>query len=173
MSSGNNTDNINEILHKRAEQLAKSIESSELVESSTILVFHVGNEQKYAIPYYPVQRVSKLEIIRSIPNLSALFMGVIYLNSVVWPVINGAELFNLVSKQSFNPEFLILMNKDDTKIALATNTVVGLVPYNKDKQLTQFENNHNGTHLIKGVYETDIALIDIDATFTLIKDYTP
>lgn len=165
---------INEILHNRAIQLAKLSDSTALVESSTILVFQLGEEQKYGIPYYPIQRVSKLERISPIPNLSTLFMGIVQLNSEAWPVVNAAELFDLSTKQSFTPEFLILMVKEDIQFALATSMVIGLVPFNKKAELSHFDHGEKTeSSLIKGIYEQDISLIDIETTFNFIRNYTP
>jgi chemotaxis signal transduction protein len=174
MSTGNKEVNIDEVLNSRAKQLAKKTIDNTLVETSTILVFNVGTEQKYAIPYYPVQRVNKISNIRKIPDTKNLFMGVTYLNSEVWPVINTAELLSLIDKRSFKADYFILLSKNGTKVALATSTVIGLEPFDKQKILTKFdEDTTTKSNLIKGIYGKDIALIDIETTFELIKNYNP
>lgn len=164
--------NTQSILDKRAKQLAREVEDSALVESSTILLFTLGLHQKYALRYHPVLRVNKIDKITQIPNLHPLFMGVIYTNAEVWPVIHGVQLYQTEAGSDFTPNYLIFLQKDKQKYALAVDTVIGLTPFNQNQKLTKFEYRElDKKKLIDGVYGEDIALINIDKTFNFIKDF--
>lgn len=173
MTKANEDKKINDILHARALQLAKSKTDTEIVQSSTILVFHVGENEKYAIPYHNVERVERINNIRTIPKLDPLFLGITYLNSEVCAVVNCANMLNIKSEEVYKPEFIILLTQDNVSIALASNTILGLIPFEKNQKLTHFDTDDGrDVALIDGVYQTDITLINLNKTFNYIKNYT-
>jgi len=160
---------LNEVLAKRAEELAREKDDTALVDTSTILAFSLGTEEVYALPYQDVFKVCNMVPITPVPAIHPIFLGLVYLNAEVWPVVELNKLLNL--KQNDDYEMLILLKQQQTRIALAISEIKGLVQYDGDVTLTH-ESKDAEEGLIKGIYRSEIAIVNNDKLFQKMVDYT-
>ncbi|MBX9704104.1 MAG: chemotaxis protein CheW [Silvanigrellaceae bacterium] len=160
-------DKAKETLAYRRELIAKEKAAFSAVAETAILVFYVGEKQKYAMPYAAIDKVIAAQKITSIPGLSSLFSGLIYHNAEIWPVINLKIL--LGCQQTDTANNLILLHEDKHQYALSIGAIVGQESFDESMLQPGFSAEEEGTpSYISGIYQTDIALLDINAIFKIL-----
>lgn len=157
-----------QILAKRATLIAKEkIETSEAIKSA-VLVFGVGSNQKYGIVYEAIDKVITEQSITPVPGANPLFAGLIYHNAEVWTVIDSDVLFNCAQRgDTLN---FVLLRVGTYRYALSVGTIIGQVPYDESIELIHFSTeNARQQSFVRGVYKTDITLVDIMAVFNILN----
>lgn len=156
------------ILAERAARFA--IEKAELTATtqSTLLVFNIGKEQKYAVDFDAVERIIPAQSIRVVPGVNPLFSGIIYHNAEFWPVVNLRVLFDC--KQLDIENNFILLYDAPYRYALAIGVVIGQMIYDKANDLAHFSNEEATKHAyLLGIYQSDTAVIDISTILNLLR----
>ncbi|WP_160116129.1 chemotaxis protein CheW [Legionella busanensis] len=157
------------ILANRKAIIAKKKLDFTFQEESSLLLFKIDNIQKYALPYQQIERVIPFQQITYIPGAKPIFLGIIYYNTEIWPVISCKRLFQLQGEERIS--FFILCKKGSQQIALSVHEVLDQITLKNSEELTHFANEKtiNGSTYIRGVYRTDIAIIDIEAIFNIVN----
>ena len=158
------------ILKERAKILARSETKKSNNDSSIVFVFHVGDVEKYGLKFSSIEKVIEKESITKLPGNQSVFSGLLYYNSEVWPVINAQKLFSLNQNSTALEENLVLIRNPLGRFALEINKVAEQVLLDESISLTILANNQH--ELIQGIYQTDIAMIDIDAIFNYTNTLT-
>ena len=157
-----------QILKDRALLIAQEKAETTTTTGSSLLVFQVGREQKYAIPYPAIDKVISEQKITPVPGVNPLFSGLLYYNAEVWPVISASVLFECKQPEIAND--FILLRQNSNRYALSVEAIIGQIIYDELTELTQL--SAEGTSkpsFIQGVYQTDITLVNPDVIFTLLE----
>ncbi len=141
-------------------------------EESSILLFKIDSLQKYALPYQQIERVIPFQQVTYVPGAAPIFLGIIYYNTEVWPVISCARLFQIQNEESISS--FILCKKGMQQLALSVHEVLDQMTMQNSEELTHFANEQvmDGNTYIRGIYRTDIAIIDIEAIFNVVKKFS-
>lgn len=158
------TDKSKAILAERARFIAKEIEEMTISSSTNLLVFALG-EQKYAMAYHVIDKVIPEQTITAVPGNMPFFSGLIYYNAEMWPVVDLSQL--LGCKQPALTQNLILLHDGKIRFALAVGTIIGQITYDESLGLISLPSKHR---YITGIYDNDVALIDLAAIFNVLKN---
>ncbi|WP_419419247.1 chemotaxis protein CheW [Legionella sp. D16C41] len=136
-------------------------------KNNFILVFKVDELQKYALSYTQIEYVIPYQQTTAVPGADPIFSGVIYYNNEVWPVISCHRLFKMQDQETVS--FFILCRKDMQRLALSVNKIVGQLSLKENEELFPLVNEKvNKNSYVQGIYQIDIALIDLDAIFNIL-----
>ena len=161
-------DNLDTILKKRAQDLAKEKSNNKLVNTSMILSFILGDEGQYAFFYEDIYKVCDMASITPVPNIHPLFSGIVHINSESWPVINMHQLLTINEPQESASKQIILATNNDKKLAFVVDKITGLLPFSGE--LKPVQESKGG--VVKGIFDCQIAVLDVEKIFALIMDYT-
>lgn len=154
-------DKEKQILAQRARLIATEKKDLTAVSgtNTNLLVFHVGEEQKYALPYDAIDKVIVHKKIRPIPGVNPLFLGLLYHNSEIWTVIDLRQL--LGCKFSDSLTHFILLDEHQRRYALCVGTIVGSIIYDESIDLIQFSlDEAKQQSFVRTVYSNEIAVLD-------------
>lgn len=157
------------LLAQRAKRFAKEkVEQSQaLKESSIILVFNLGDDQKYAIYSDDIERIFPYQKITSIPLINPLFSGLIYSNSECIPVINLSAILGCKKIDTMN--FIIVTN-EKYHYAFSVGFIIEQILIDKSEQLIQLPvTSEEENHYVLGVFKPDISILNISAIFKLLE----
>ncbi len=167
MNHPNKPSYVDQKMQERAALLAKPLAVYTSV-SERLLIFHLGENQKYALLHQDVERIIVKQKITPIPGLPSLFAGLIYYNSEVWPVIDLHGLFDIKKKADMT-NFILIANKTH-HYALLVGRIIGQIAYDKTIGLTHLSQNMAADKRpIQGIYQGDITLIDMLAILNLLE----
>jgi chemotaxis signal transduction protein len=155
------------ILAERAALIATEKNNVSLTEHSSILVFEVGAKQKYGMPYTAVDKVIPSQKITPVPGVNPFFSGIIYNNSEVYPIVNTFKLLNCTE---FDEETnFILLHTSSYRYGFKVGAIIGRTLYDKSEELVNFHTDTKKQSYILGIYQTDVALVDMKAIFNILN----
>lgn len=154
------------ILTERAQLVAQKKTQIHSIETRNWLLFHVDKNQKYAVEYLLIDRVILNKKITPIPGISPLLSGLIYHNSEIWPVINLHVL--LQCEQDKAKSHFILVYTKTHRYAFWVGDIIGQIEYDPSIKLTTLPQTEN--HYIRGVYQSDIAFIEMSSILNLLEN---
>jgi chemotaxis signal transduction protein len=144
---------------ERAELLAKPKEDKSIVQSSTILIFKTKNEGLYACHYRFINRISNMMPYTAIPGLPSPFLGMIYNNSEIWPVVQSQQLLNTEQPNYSDPTALILLKYQNIKVALTVYEIIGLEPFQASLLNSEMTLNQQSP-FFQGIYNSNIVMLN-------------
>ncbi|MCI5051551.1 MAG: chemotaxis protein CheW [Simkaniaceae bacterium] len=114
-----------EVLHQRAEILAKKIEDEVDLDSLfTLLEFQLGDE-RYAIEVEYVKEVLPFDVCTTLPQTSPFFLGVISIRQKIISVYNLKKRLNLENSEEKIQGYVVVLEKDGVELAVLVDSVVG------------------------------------------------
>ncbi|KTD09424.1 chemotaxis protein CheW [Legionella jamestowniensis] len=157
-----------QVLAARAKLIAKKKMDVSSTSDAAILVFYVGAEQKYAIPYTAIDKVVSAQKTIVIPGVNPLCSGLLYHNAEIWPVVNLDVLLNC--KETETVSNFILLQDRQYHYAFRIGTIIGQVEYDESITLDHLSagESEQQSSSILGIYQADIALLNIEAIFKLL-----
>jgi chemotaxis signal transduction protein len=156
------------ILKKRAALLAVEKNNEALGKQDSLLVFKVGEEEKYALYYDSIERVIPYQFITWIPNAPLGISGVIYHDGQVLPVVSLSALFGLkTNNNALSSTYFILINQQTRIIVLWVTAVIGQMDFNKKHSALTVLTNQEIPHqtLFQGICHGDITVLKAAAFF--------
>tara|TARA_R110000868_G_scaffold255991_1_gene512669 strand:- start:76 stop:633 length:558 start_codon:yes stop_codon:yes gene_type:complete len=158
------------VLKARASELAKNLTNHDSQKQTTsFLVFCLGDEEKYAIAYDKIERVCTLTSLTRLPGIASFFSGVTYHNARVWPVIDMEKFLHISFKNHFSaqkiqePDHLILLQDGAHGYALSVKSVIGHMQLDVSEIATRPGKKEETNAYILGVCLSDITVIDDQA----------
>jgi chemotaxis signal transduction protein len=156
------------ILTSRKAIVAEKKTNDVINEDKSILLFKIDNKRKYALPYEQIERVIPFKEVTYIPGANYIFLGALYHDTEVWPVLSCHRLFK-IQDTSENISFFILCKKDKYHLALSVNEILGQINIESSENFTHLANeNRESKTYIRGVFQTDIAIINLEAIFEIL-----
>jgi hypothetical protein len=141
---------------------------SSSVSDSNLLVFQIGNEQKYAMDYALIDRVITDQTIVPVPGINPLFSGLLYYKAELWPVINTRVLFQCPLTNGENN--FILLHDDLHRYAFSVGTIIGQISYDCPIELTYPFPVESPQHsCTMGLYPPDITIVNISTILNLME----
>lgn len=166
MSDQNHTAELSQILKERAELLAKPIIETKLDSVDSLLIFSV-KEEKYGIHTKDINRVITHKKITPLPYQPDIFLGVLYHNGLLWPVMSASSFFQ--NKISFDFSHIILLSTDKKRIALAVDSIIGKEPLSETEITNPLITDETKPQsVIESVFRNEVALINCEKLFLLI-----
>lgn len=154
------TKTTKQILRERAVALAKKNSRVSTQVQLSFLVFHLGKQEPYALPYEHIEKVTSLESLTPIPGAPPLFLGITYHNAQIWPVINTEILLSFRAiKHDTPPEQLILLSRGDARYSLAVRHVVGHQQLNSSNIVPSTKIGTSAQY-ITGIYRPNMTIVN-------------
>lgn len=161
-------ENLQAVFSQRAQMLATVNDTVSLNDRKNVLVFNVG-EEYYGIVSDQLLKIIAEQIVTPIPFAPSIFLGMMYYSGDIWPVLNGGALFQ-TSNDAIS-ENLILLEHKQQKVALSCGIIRGEQPFDETKELVHLSTEKARQQtLVTGVYDKNIALIDVKKIFSLFND---
>ena len=158
-----------DLLQRRAEILAKPLTETNIESGDLLLAFYIGKE-KYALQTNGVVKVIPYQKITTFQFIPDIFSGIIYYNGILWPVLQCKKLFKqdaCFEKMSLN---IVLLCYQENYLALQVDEIIGQYPCDKTAVLKKLITEQAIKEVIDGVYENDVALINLGALYELLLD---
>lgn len=151
------------VILSRKEKIIKT------VNDDSMMVFFIGEQQKYGIDYKMVDKVVfNLNPVK-IPDLNGLIDSIIYYRSELIPVVKLSMLLEInYDRDDRNYVFIKHLNQ---RYALEVNEIVGQKEFNNNQAINEFSTHKglNSTYTL-GIYDKDIAVIDIEKVLNTIEN---
>lgn len=129
-----------------------------------LLLFRVDNIQRFGLAFELVDRVISSNTLTFIPGIPKIFLGVFHYNSEIWPVVDTGQL--LGTEKSGKPSYYILCKQGSWQLAFAVQDILGECPYIDTEELDHLlDKSYSETNFLKGIYQTDVAIINLSAIF--------
>ena len=156
------------ILAARATFIARETVELKTRATTSLFVFSMGDKQKYGIDQGRVDKVIIGQHVTIVPGVNPLLSGLLYHDAEIWPVINTSVLLNC---RQTNPEAnFILFSDGSYRYALSIGLIIGQIPYDQSAELTCLAQENTLQHrYVLGVYQSDIALLDLSAILNVLK----
>ncbi|MGD1153826.1 MAG: chemotaxis protein CheW [Syntrophales bacterium] len=130
------------------------------METTDKLVVFNLDEQRFALDLACVERVIRIAEITPVPKAPPFLLGIINMNSRVIPVFNTRILFDLPDTEIELSDNLIVVLAAGLKVALLTDEVTGVLPYEEQKFVGR-EEIFPGIGEMQGVVRLDDGMIFI------------
>jgi purine-binding chemotaxis protein CheW len=130
------------------------------METTDKLVVFNLDEQRFALDLACVERVIRIAEITPVPKAPPFLLGIINMNSRVIPVFNTRILFDLPDTEIELSDNLIVVLAAGLKVALLTDEVTGVLPYEEQKFVGR-EEIFPGIGEMQGIVRLDDGMIFI------------
>lgn len=151
----------NEILHSRAEQLAKSIASEELViDDLEVIEFVLGNES-YALELKYVREVYPVKEITPLPGVPSFVLGILNIRRKILSVISLKKVLGLPESEKQHFSKIIILYLEEMEFGIGVEAIMGIrsIPLSEIQyNVTSF--NGDGQKYLKGITKTPLIILD-------------
>lgn len=152
------------ILHERAEMIAKkSIDLVQKNESETYISFHLGNTEKYGIPYLFAKEVINNFTLTPVPCTPKYIAGVINRRGTLMTVIDLKNFF-FNQETHYNADAcIIVVSANNMTVGILADHIEGNANYNpKTLDPPLYSENTKKAEYIIGLHQGKIALINVE-----------
>lgn len=160
MTLENKLQQTQEILKKRAEQLAQPIN---LLETKTqdiqVVVFHLDKE-KYGIETIYFREVFRFKELTLLPKVPPFIAGVINVRRKIISVIDLRVIFNLPQENEQAGHFALILANTEMEFALLADSIEGIRFLNLEIIYHPPTITDNRQEFIKGITSDQLILLD-------------
>ena len=152
--------NEQEVLERRARELANKDANTTDKGSSLEVVCFVLQPEKYAIEAGYVQEVLSLKDITPIPGTPAFVMGIINFRGMIVSVINLKKVFGIMEQGLTELNKVILIKHETMTFGLVADEIQGVLPVSKaDLSAPPISLDPAAAGLVEGVAPDGIILL--------------
>lgn len=152
-----------QILHTRAQQLARPQQSNQVASASLELLEFRLAQECYALETRHVHEVHPLKDLTAMPCTPAFVIGMVNVRGNITPVIDIKKFFDLPDKGLTDLHRIILVQGNDIEFGLLADVIVGVRSIAEDSLQPPLP-TLTGIHsdYLKGVTKECLVVLDLD-----------
>lgn len=162
MTEPSHTIDVQRILEERARALATPPQAATARDTVDVLVINIAAE-RYAIRIEQVREVRPVEALTPVPDLPAMWGGLVNLRGVLCPVLDTARYLGLDAADD-GERHIVLVASSGLVVGLLADEVVGLRRLSPGEIRPPLEADSDGVHrVVDGVTPDLLLVIDAEA----------
>lgn len=175
IETAGNLESLQEILRRRARELAREPEKEDAAEQLQLVVFTLATEE-YAVEARFVEEVFSLEAITTLPGAPNFIAGIVNFRGTMLTLVNIKKFFDLPDSGITDVHKVVSIRSKDMKVGLLADRLAGVMaidPLHLQKSLPTL--NGIRADYLKGIHAGSLIVLEVEkllADERLIVDQT-